>query len=527
LVYLFRQLGCADAVSLGPWLSSDTLWPVNVFTDIFTDHYSLSGWVFSIAPCWFPDIFATGLFWLLTRNVILATLFAGFIQIGLIVGALHLCRKAVGIRGFALQDTFLLGTGVMVTLYVARHPGSLYPGVYPYPGFYQFFLPQTHVGSLVLVLYALGLALLLVARKRESGSVPRSILVGYGILCLLGGLSNLLFLVHMLAPFTASLCFAVFFGMLTVRDVYTPVVVGWPSAAIGVILNRVLFNAADVGTQAGISISRVATCLDTFVRGAAAKILAGDPLHLAAIAWLVLCGGYVLYTRALALQSRERLKLPQIMACLFLLSCLLASVCSGASIILGGSNGLAVFKDYLWSMHYMHPAFLLPIFGLPLLLSWGISQAYSERVCQRLAMLLALLAVAAPAYKIATGAPPSKQIYAYRPSLVQFMDELAKGEHLEYGYAGYWQARLITLLSKQGLRAFAVDGSLNPLLWVSNRQWYNTTIEDRGKRPRIDFVVLDDPKWKISKDAAVRVLGEPTREARFEGTRVLIYSSAK
>src|SRR2546427_12088564 len=44
LLYLYRQLGCATPKTLGVWISSDTLWLVNLFTDTFDDHYSLSGW---------------------------------------------------------------------------------------------------------------------------------------------------------------------------------------------------------------------------------------------------------------------------------------------------------------------------------------------------------------------------------------------------------------------------------------------------------------------------------------------------
>src|ERR1700687_754034 len=71
LLYLYRQLGASDPAVLGLWLNSDTLWQANVFTDLLVDHYRLSGWVFSIAPCWFPDLALTGVFWMITRNVIL------------------------------------------------------------------------------------------------------------------------------------------------------------------------------------------------------------------------------------------------------------------------------------------------------------------------------------------------------------------------------------------------------------------------------------------------------------------------
>ncbi len=519
LIYLFRQLGSADQATLSVWLSSDTLWLVHVFTDVFVDHYSLSGWYFSIAPCWFPDVFVTGLFWAVTGNVILATLFAGFIQIPLLAGAFQLFRRAVGIRASTIQDTFVLATGAAVTLSVAAYPGSRYPGLY------QFFLPQTHVGSLLTVLYALGLALLSVRRRRESNRAPRAVLIAYSVLCLLGGMSNLLFFVHMLVPLSASLCFAAFFGMLAVRDCYAPVISGWLMASLGGVLNRVLFHATDVTAQAGVSFDRVIISVDVFVRGAATKILAGDPLHMIGIAWLLVCVGYVLYTlRTLVVQPRDQGFSSQVMASLFLLSCLLSSVCSVAVIILGGSNGLAVFKDYVWSMHYMHPAFLLPIFGLTLVLAWGISLVCAEGTLHWIAMLVAMIAALAPTYKIATSPSPKRAIYAYTPPLVQFMDDLAPGHGLRYGYAGYWQARQITLLSKRGLRAYAVDGMLNPLLWVSNRQWYFAALEDRTKRPPVDFVILDDPLWKISREAVVRVLGQPHREVSFDKTRVMIYA---
>jgi hypothetical protein len=119
------------------------------------------------------------------------------------------------------------------------------------------------------------------------------------------------------------------------------------------------------------------------------------------------------------------------------------------------------------------------------------------------------------------------RLAAYEPPLVRFLDGLSAREKLHYGYAGYWQARPITMFSQRGLRAYAVDGMINPLFWVSNREWYVKSVEDRSKPPKIDFVVLDDPGWKITREAAVRVFGEPAREESFEGTRVLLYPDGR
>jgi hypothetical protein len=106
---------------------------------------------------------------------------------------------------------------------------------------------------------------------------------------------------------------------------------------------------------------------------------------------------------------------------------------------------------------------------------------------------------------------------------VRVIDEVAPTKALRYGYAGYWQARLITLLSRSGVRSYAVDGVMNPFLWANNADWYRQSLEDRSTPPQIDFVVLDDPLFKLSREAAVRAFGEPASEMRVRDTRVLIY----
>jgi hypothetical protein len=247
-------------------------------------------------------------------------------------------------------------------------------------------------------------------------------------------------------------------------------------------------------------------------------------LHWIAIAWIAVCGGYILFTVRALIRTGGRLALSRTMALVFLMSCLLASVYGVAAIIVGGSDVLAEFHDYLSAMRYLHPTFLLPLFGFPVLLGWVVTLACTGRACRMIATLVAVVAVLVPIYQIAISSSPRQAIYTYMPPLVQFMDELSQHESLRYGYAGYWQARPITLLSHRGLRAYAVNGVLSPLLWVSNREWYFQSVEKRTKPPHIDFVVLDDPLWKLTRENAVRVLGEPSREVRFENTRVLIYS---
>jgi hypothetical protein len=522
LIFLFCQLSSASPAVLDDiWLSSDTTYPVNVFTDTLIDGYSLAGWQFSIAPCWFPDFVCVGLFLGLTQNVILATLLAGFIQIALIIGAFVLISRAVRTAHPVTQDVMLLAAGVGITLFVAARPEAHYPGLY------QFFLPQTHVGSLCVVLYGLGLGLLCVRRVYDSTVTPWRLVLIYAAVCILSGMSNLLFMVQMLAPLTVSLAFAIVFSILPARVSFIPVGIGWAAAAVGVVLNRVLFNATGVGAQSAFNYERVMVSLDVFMRGFVAKMISLDSLHVLAAAWMLVCLLYVCKVlRAAVKNGAQHLSLSDRMIAIFFLSCFLSSLFSAGVIVLGGSNGLADFKNYLWSMHYMHPAFLLPLFGLPLALSW--SEILQNRYFARtLATVIGLFALIVPAYCIVRNPLPARSIHAYVPPLVRFVDDLAAREGLHYGFGGYWQARLVTLLSKTGVRAYPIDGSLKPLLWVTNRQWYSQDLKDKRKQPTIDFVILDDPLWTIPRERVVQVLGEPEREVRFENTRILLYAKRR
>ena len=154
-------------------------------------------------------------------------------------------------------------------------------------------------------------------------------------------------------------------------------------------------------------------------------------------------------------------------------------------------------------MHYLHPAFLVPLFGLPLALSWsGLLEHRS--LARSVPIFVGLCAFVVPAYCIARTPIPARPIQAYVPPLVSFIDDLAAREGPRTVSAGTGRQRLVTLLSKTGVRAYPVDGSLRPLLWVSNRQWYSQQLKDRKKQPTVDFVILDDPPWKISREEVSR-----------------------
>jgi hypothetical protein len=519
LLHLIWAIGSAGPTAINQiWVNSDTLYPVNVTTDVVKDGYPFSGWRFSIAPCWFPDLFTTGLIWLVTRNPILATLLAGFIQLPLIVGAFYLVHRAIRLGSGSLQTVSLLGVSIALTLYVAARPGLGYPDLY------RLFIPQSHIGSLIMSLYALALGLLLLKQAHEASSIARSTAIAYGGVCLLAGMSNLMFFPQMLAPLTAAIAGCVFLNVLSASRSWAPVAIGWPTAIAGAIFNRVLFHTTPISAQSRISFDAALTALDVFMRGVTAHIL--EPWHLLAALWLFVCLIVVAVVVRKLTGGEQALNLRVRLLCLFCGCWLFSDVFSAASQIIGGSLGLTVLKDYIWTTHYLQSIFFIPIFGLPLIIVWLMSRRIPSRVMQAGTLSGALIILVIAAARLGATSLPKTTITRYRPPLVRFLDDLASRHGLKYGLAGYWQARVATLLSHTGLRVYAVDASFNPFLWVSNIHWYTEALDDRTKAPSFRFVVLDDPAFKLSRQHAVQVFGSPSDEGRFENTRVLIYSSA-
>ena len=519
LLHLFWSLGSTSPAVLegSKWISSDSLYPVNVATDILRDGYPLSGWRFSVAPHWFPDLFTTGLFWVITRNAITATLLAGFIQLALIVGAFQLIRKAISLGSGSLPMIVLLAVAVGLTLYVAAHPELAYPD------FYRFFIPQSHVGGLIMSLYALALGLMLLDRAHRDAGISCGVATTYAGVCLLAGMSNLMFFPQMLAGFTAAIAAAIFFHVLPASKCWLPAALGWSSAVAGAILNRMLFHVTNVSAQSHMSLQAALTGLDVFVRGALEHLL--EPLHILAVLWFVMCLAIAAVTLRKLAHQQEQAPLPQRLLWVFCCCWVFSDLFSAGAMILGGSDTLTRFKDYIWTTHYLQSIFFIPLFGIPLTTVWLLPQRTPSIITRGIVWCGSLLLIAVPAIRLATSPVPKSGISSYRPQLVQFLDDLASKEGVRYGLAPYWEARITTLLSKTGLRVYAVDGSLQPFLWVNNIKWYTEAVDDRHERPPFRFVVLDDPNpaFIISRETVVQMFGQPSKELRFQNTRVLVY----
>ena len=75
------------------------------------------------------------------------------------------------------------------------------------------------------------------------------------------------------------------------------------------------------------------------------------------------------------------------------------------------------------------------------------------------------------------------------PKWIQELDRVAARHGLKYGYAEYWSAKDINVLSRTNLRANQIETGLFPRFWINNTEWYYTP---EGEYPYYQFVITEN-----------------------------------
>jgi hypothetical protein len=107
--------------------------------------------------------------------------------------------------------------------------------------------------------------------------------------------------------------------------------------------------------------------------------------------------------------------------------------------------------------------------------------------------------------------------------LVQWLNQ----HHLPFGYAQYWTASPVTLLSRGSVRVLPIidrEGRTVPYLWNVRHDWFPTPLDTQHPF----FVIVDDPHSSPGPEAfdtmaSEAVLGVPTERAIVAGFKVEIY----
>lgn len=109
--------------------------------------------------------------------------------------------------------------------------------------------------------------------------------------------------------------------------------------------------------------------------------------------------------------------------------------------------------------------------------------------------------------------------YENQKAVLQFLT----AHHLKYGFGGYWNSALFTLLSNQRVMVRQVSapphGRVEPFLWLANSRWYKKVPE------AVFFIIGPTGNFGLSMKTVTMTCGRPTSADRVGEYRIMVFKN--
>ncbi|MBN1207275.1 MAG: hypothetical protein JXB05_20490 [Myxococcaceae bacterium] len=460
LVDLFFRFsdGSLDAAAL---FTADNLYLPALYQDLFEAEGRWAGWRLTPAPYFFPDMALYFLLDALIDPFVHAALAYGVVQLVLLVLALRYLVRTVsppgtGALGHLLAvvvvDALLLG-------YAAGH----------FPFMRYALLNAFHFSVVLLAVVALALAL----RTYQGGSRGAPWLLG-GV-CFLASASDSLFVVAFTAP--------VGIGFVLLAWLQRPARWRRLGLMLGVLSVSTLLGFWAVRwltprrPNAGFTRLRLGQAWESLrqLGAAVGEQFQARPVVMGVWASLVL--GAV----AVAVTQRRRWTAPDSPWSGLYTVCLY-------TVLMVGANASAVVLTGLFTDPESFRYLVLPLV-LPFLAGAFVgARVPRERWQRRLgAGALGLAVVAWGAFILRSPwHTQGPRLSGFYPPLVECLDQNQARRGLGRGVSDYWNAKLVSMFSRTGLRVNQLNPKGQAHHWINNLDWY---LDERGPRPDYNFLI--------------------------------------
>jgi hypothetical protein len=471
--------------------NSDDLYAVSFCRDLLGSGYPMSGWHLPGAPYLFPDmVLLLPCLWLSSDLAVAFLAYALAFNAALVAVLFWVAREA----GLARRDAFLGAAGGVLFL-IAVNLGPAYA-----MDAALLYHPGNHMGAVLVGLLLLALSLRGLRRGYTPLSAAAFVLAGG-----LGVASDRLLVVQFLIPLALSAL------LLTRRRL----VAGRQAALlIGLIAGAVLLSFATTHalvSQFDFALLRQAYPLRPPTLAGVRQVLAS--IWTAYREKVLLVAAVALYTAAALAATRRRPEpggapegsgVPGPAVAMLALTTLLTCTCN-VTVVLVYALGKGIFADAVPRYLLAWACVPLLCFGLVLRLLPGPRPRLAGRAFPALAALLAVGQV------VAHGQGFRWQSFCQPyPPLARAIDDLARRRGSRYGLGGYWEARHVTLLGREGVCVKALSPPGQPFLHGDNPNSFLPPDPQDRTLPRFDFLVFTpgDP-MAPDRNALRSEFGEP------------------
>ena len=482
IVFVFQIFADISGLHLDYYFSSDSLYLASIYKDLFVDHTGFEGWNLNLAPNFIPEWPVYFLISSLSDNFrishILYAVYSVFIINLLTYGILSRVFNKIGISYLILAN---IGYSVFLLMYFTN-------GDFLCTSF--LFLTGFHGGAFIMSLVAF---LLFFCYLRSGKPV-------YLILLFLSDLSSIisdrLFFSLFVVPSITALVFVRDSGMRK------PIIISVAIITIATLLGFLTFSLIKDSDYIYIVamgyrstdfeniIPSFSHYIDTLWQ---LTILGRAKSIIVILSALALIGGVFLSVKYI-FSSKSTLAKNTIEKVLILSFTTQIVFVAITPILNGTFLGLAHLRYNFYSF-YIAITLLMVILYLLTRNHHKIKSVIN--IVSIAIVLLLILSIVKNENKNNT-IRGLDNTFSYYPEKVAVLDSIASEHNLKYGVGNYWDAKYITMFSKNNVRIYCVYKNLCPWYHVTNKHWYFKDGKGKYGNPEFRFILLSDLDLKES-----------------------------
>lgn len=449
ILLLFASIFYLSQRNIDLFFNSDMLFSVLMIKDLFFQHGHYKDWIIPGAHHFFPELFITSLIYCVVKNIYLYFL----IMIWMLITSTYLAVKLIYHQFFSIKKTILfalMATSSLFLLTFSHYCSYSVAGIYPYA---TALVPFIHIGEFITGLFLLGMQINLI--NKDKLAYKDYILVAISaFIAFACSLSDLLFFVQFSSPifctyslflvakkikfsryllFSGLIIFSTIFGLLFMKylipNYSLESYLGYPG------LTKISFST--VNAQSLALINQIKICSNYFLRVI-----------------------YSIFYLSLIFILINKLFIKDINIINYIDKKLFLSLFIFLSIFFSIASQLFLVEPTQVAARYMLPIFYFPFLLFFFPLAYLSNKLLTSIIFNYLAGLFFIYVIASLLFFISK--PGFKLHMSYYPEYVHCIDKALHG----YGHNGvsqYWEANLITALSKENVEVLpAIDLSPYP-----------------------------------------------------------------
>jgi len=451
-IYSLYQL--LKTIDLELFFNSDILYLPTLYRDLFVDGYSIAGWRLTPAPYFFPDMGVFFTLMYITGNTALSFILFGAIQSTALVLAYAFIARTILKNHKNQAMIFMLIVGSIVNIMLMNNLGT---------EIFSYILMPT-------IIFALSF---------------------------LGVVSDKIFIVLFILPIMGTMFFLYLLDVIPRKDTINLLIAIIPPTIVGIASISYIRHFVTIPGTTSIKIGKFITSVWKLY-GNMGYFITGNMRYYTInyILWLTITVMLInFYVKNIRDDNNFLENKPENLQLLFftVFSAVMVLIVIFATLV----------KGYLCTLEfrYMTAVFMIPMLGNAIYISYYFYTSSLSKKKKNLIMT-ALVTVSCVVTLWIKHDFSGKLSYDYYPKQVRSLDYYCSENNLSFGLSGYWNAKLITVLSKKNVRLCQLGKKdLSILHWINNKEWYFNKGKNGKEKPKFNFIVLSrfDKNSEIKK----------------------------